>query len=75
MLPQSTAAMLVNSDAELCISSQVGLEAHPLDHLAYQPIPQNKEVGFFRKHMHNNRFKVDLQDIYIENQFYMLKPH
>lgn len=48
-LPQSTAAKLVNGDAELCISSQVGPEAHPLDHLANLPIYiyiyPNKEEG------------------------------
>jgi len=49
MLPQSTAAKLVNSAAVLCISSQVGLEGHPLDHLANLPIPQNKEVRFLGK--------------------------
>jgi hypothetical protein len=46
LLPQSTAAKLGNSDAALCISSQVGLEAHPLDRQANLPISQQRRRNF-----------------------------
>lgn len=59
-LPQSTAAELVNADAVLCISSQVDLEAHPLDHLANLPISQQRS-RILRNEMQNNT-NQDLQD-------------